>query len=51
MAHTWAKFKRGGHTAAKVAGAVGAVALVAHGIATGVGLHDQVQHRRQYGVV
>ena len=32
MAHMWAKFKRGVHTAAKVAGAVGAVALAVHGI-------------------
>ena len=32
MAHMWQKFKRGVHTAAKVAAGVGAIAVAAHGI-------------------
>ena len=32
MAHMWQKFKRGVHTAAKVAVGVGAIAVAAHGI-------------------
>ena len=43
MAHMWAKFKRGVRTAAKVAGAVGAVALAVHGIHKGAATRPYIQ--------
>ena len=48
MAHMWHRFKRGVAVAGKVAGVLGAAALAAHAIHTGVSLHHDLNDRRGF---
>ena len=45
MAHQW--YHRGLHSALKVAAGVGAIAVAAHGIHSGISLHGEVAAQRQ----
>ena len=46
MAHMWQRFKKGLHSAGKVAAGIGAIAVAAHGIHKGLQLHGEVAAQR-----